>query len=156
MRAIRACLFFLGTFVPAVLVGALVLIVIADVVSRNFFATSIFWAHDLAVILLAASVWLGLLGASSSGQLVGITVIIDRLPGRWAAVAQVIADVMLMLIAAAVISSAWSQVSSARFTKFISLGWPKWIVAAMLGIGMALLIVGRVVDLVDRHRSKPA
>ena len=156
MRAIRACLFFLGTFVPAVLVGALVLIVIADVVSRNFFATSIFWAHDLSVILLAASVWLGLLGASSSGQLVGITVIIDRLPGRWAAVAQVIAEVMLMLIAAAVISSAWSQVSSARFTKFISLGWPKWIVAAMLGIGMALLIAGRVVDLVDRHRSKPA
>jgi TRAP-type C4-dicarboxylate transport system permease small subunit len=156
MRAIRACLFFLGTVVPAVLVGVLVLIVIADVVSRNFFATSIFWAHDLAVILLVASVWLGLLGASSSGQLVGITVITDRLPDRLAAVAQVIADVMLMLIAAAVISSAWSQVSSARFTKFFSLGWPKWIVAALLGIGMALLIVGRVVDLADRYRRKPA
>ena len=156
MRAIRDCLSFLGTVVPAILVGCLVLIVIADVVARNFFAASIFWAHDVAVILLSASVWLGLLGASSSGQLVGITVITDRLPGRLAAAAQVVADVMLMLIAAAVISSAWSQVSSARFTKFLSLGWPKWIVAALLGTGMALLVVGRVVDLVDRHWRKSA
>jgi TRAP-type C4-dicarboxylate transport system permease small subunit len=58
-----------------------------------------------------------------------------------------------MLIAAAVIRAAWAQISTARFTKFLALGWPKWIVAALLAFGMALIILERLLAIVERSRE---
>lgn len=155
MKVLQSLLHFFGIFLPAALIAALVLIVLADVVTRNFFATSIMWAHDLAIIALAAAVWLGLSGAAASGQLFGISLLVDRLPPQAAAAVQLLADLMIVCIAAAVIRASWSQISTARFTIFLSLGWPKWIVAALLACGMGLIILGRLLDIAARLR-RPA
>lgn len=152
----QTCLRFFGATVPALLVGALVLIVLADVLARNFFAMSILWAHELAIVLLAAAVWLGISGAAAEGQLFGISFLVDRLPPRAALGVQVVADALVMLIAAAVIHAAWAQISTARFTKFLTLGWPKWVVAALLAFGMALVILGRATAILDAIRGKRA
>lgn len=149
----RLVLHFFGTVLPACLIAALVVIVLADVIARNFLAMSILWAHDFAVILLSATVWFGLTGAAMSGQMFGISLFVDRLPLRAAQVAQLIADLLVMMIAAAAIHAAWAQISTARFTKFLSLGWPKWILAALLAAGMALIIVTRIVQLTERVRE---
>ncbi|MDX5358193.1 MAG: TRAP transporter small permease [Rhodobacterales bacterium] len=147
---------FFGATIPALLVGALVLIVLADVLSRNFLAASIPWAQDLAVILLTASVWLGLSGAAAEGQLFGISLLVDRLPPPVGRAVRVLADLLVIVIAAAVIHAAWAQISTARFTRFLSLGWPKWIIAAVLAFGMALVIAGRIAAILNQLRGRRA
>lgn len=153
MRTLRAIVEFVGVTVPALLLAALVAIVMADVVARNFFAMSIMWAQELAVVLMAAAVWLGLAGASMNGQLFGISLFVDRLPERFAPFARLLADLLILVIAAQVIRAAYAQISTARFTTFLTLGWPKWIVAALLATGMALVIVGRLLDMAENVRK---
>lgn len=156
MTYLRRLTRVLGIVLPAALTAVLVLIVLSDVVARNVFATSIHWAHDLAIVLLAAAVWLGVAGAAINGQLIGIALFVDMLPPRPRLAALLIADLLVMVIAAAVIRACLAQIATARFTTFLSLGWPKWIVAALLGIGMALVILVRLADLVTRIReSRP-
>ncbi|WP_323038969.1 TRAP transporter small permease [Gemmobacter sp.] len=152
----QTCLRFFGATVPALLVGALVLIVLADVLARNFFAMSILWAHEFAIVMLAAAVWLGISGAAAEGQLFGISFLTDRLPPRAARQVQMLADALVILIAGAVIHAAWAQITTARFTKFLTLGWPKWVVAALLAFGMALVILGRIAAILDALRDKRA
>lgn len=153
MKALRAIVEFMGVTMPAMLLAALVAVVMADVVSRNVFATSILWAQELAVVLLAASVWLGLSGAAMRGQLFGISLFVDRLPERIAPLARVAADLLVLLIAAQVLRAALAQITTARFTTFLALGWPKWIIAALLAAGMGLVLVERIIQMVDRFRS---
>lgn len=153
---VQIVLRFFGATIPALLVGLLVLIVLADVLARNFFAMSIHWAHELAVVLLAASVWLGLSGAAAEGQLFGISMLVDRLPPAAARRVRMLADALVILIAGAVIHAAWAQIATARFTRFLTLGWPKWVVAVLLAVGMALVIAGRLTAIVAelrRHRA---
>lgn len=154
MKALRAMLDFLGMTLPALLLAALVLIIMADVVARNFFAMSILWAQELAVIMLGATVWLGLSGAALQGQLFGISLFVDRLPERAAFYARLVADLFVLLIAAEVMRAAFAQISTARFTVFLTLGWPKWIMAALLAAGMGLVIVGRLALMADGFRNK--
>lgn len=153
MKTLRAILIFLGTTLPALLLAALVGIVMADVIARNFFATSIMWAQEMAVILLGATVWLGLSGAAMQGQLFGISLFVDRLPPRAAAIARLIADLLVMLIAAEVIRAAMAQIATARFTTFMTLGWPKWIMAALLAFGMGLVILDRLMTMAGQFRK---
>lgn len=153
MRTLRAIVEFAGVTVPALLLAALVAIVMADVVARNFFAMSIMWAQELAVVLMAAAVWLGLAGASMNGQLFGISLFVDRLPERIAPFARLLADLHVLVIAAQVIRAAYAQISTARFTTFLTLGWPKWIVAALLATGMALVIVERLLAIAESFRK---
>lgn len=154
MNILRTLLHFLGMTLPALLLAALVAIVMADVLARNFFGMSIQWAQELAVVFLGATVWLGLSGAAMQGQLFGISLFVDRLPARAAVYAQLVADFLMMLIALRVIQAAVAQVATARFTTFLTLGWPKWIMAVLLATGMALILVGRIVQMVDSFGSK--
>ncbi|MDO9523990.1 MAG: TRAP transporter small permease [Gemmobacter sp.] len=156
MRPIHTCVRFFGSTLPALLIGVLVMIVLVDVLARNFFSMSIYWVHELAVVLLAASVWLGISGAAAEGQLFGISFLVDRLPPRTALWTRVLADVLVIAIAAAVIHAAWAQITTARFTRFLTLGWPKWIVAALLAFGMGLVILGRGAAIVEYLRGKRA
>lgn len=154
MRILRAIVEFLGVTVPALLLAGLVVIVMSDVLARNFFSMSILWAQELAVILLGATVWLGLSGAAMNGQLFGISLFVDRLPPRAAFYAQLLADLLVLLIAVEVIRAALAQISTARFTVFLTLGWPKWIMAAILATGMGLVIVSRLMQAAESFRSK--
>jgi TRAP-type C4-dicarboxylate transport system permease small subunit len=156
MTALRTALRFLGMTLPALLLAALVLIVLADVVARNFFAMSILWAQEVAVILLGATVWLGLSGAAMQGQLFGISLFVDRLPARAAFWARLLADLLVMVIAAEVIRAALAQVATSRFSTFLTLGWPKWIMAALLAIGMGLVIATRLAGVADSARGRRA
>lgn len=153
MKAIRALIDFLSVTIPAVLLAGLVGIVMADVMARNFFAMSILWAQEIAVILMAATVWLGLAGAAMQGQLFGISLFVDRLPDRVAPYVRLVADLLVLLIAVQVIQAALAQISTARFTTFITLGWPKWIVAAFLGTGMVLVMLARLIEIAENLRK---
>lgn len=151
---LRRMLWGLGVALPALLIAALVLLVVSDVFARNLFAHSLRWAQELSVILLGALVWLGMVGASMQGQLFGITVFTDRLPPRLQRIALALRDLLVIVIALAVIRAAFAQVSTARFTTFLALGWPKWIMAVLLAAGMALLVLHHLVTLLAPSRKE--
>jgi TRAP-type C4-dicarboxylate transport system permease small subunit len=60
----------------------------------------------------------------------------------------------VLVIAAEVMRAAFAQISTARFTTFLTLGWPKWIMAAILAAGMGLVIVGRLVQMAESLRDR--
>jgi TRAP-type C4-dicarboxylate transport system permease small subunit len=45
-------------------------------------------------------------------------------------------------------------VQTARFTRFVALGWPKWIVSAGLAAAMATLILVQIVQLWSLFRGR--
>lgn len=150
----RSLIRLLGVALPAWMTGLIVILVVVDVAARNFFHAPIPWAHDLAIVLMAAVVWLGLAGACMSDQMFGITAVVERLPPRLQSVAMIIADLLTIVIAAAVIKAAYAQITTARFTTFLALGWPKWIIAAFIGGGMVMIIIIRFLDIVARLRRE--
>lgn len=154
MNPLRKIITLAGVGLPSAMIAALVLIVLADVLARNLFATSISWAQEMAVILLIGSVWLGLAGASLQGQMVGVSILTDRLSPRNRRVIETAADLCVIAIAAATSHAAHAQMATARFTKFLALGWPKWILAAFLAVGMGLVILARVVDIATRLKER--
>ncbi|EAR51260.1 hypothetical protein OG2516_17565 [Oceanicola granulosus HTCC2516] len=147
MRPLSYLLTFLGSVVPAVLLGVILMVVSADVFMRLVLRDSLHIAHDLAIVALAGVVWFGIVGTARERELFGIKVLTDRLPHRWRIAVGVAVDLLVILIAAQVLRAAVIQVETARFTRFVALGWPKWIVSAGLAAAMAALIVVQLLHL---------
>jgi C4-dicarboxylate transporter DctQ subunit len=143
-----------GVHLPAVLIGATVLLVFGDVIARNLFHAPISWAHDLAVILMSATVWFGLAGVCMSDQMFGIAVVTERLPPAVQRATLVLANLLTIAIGGAVVHAAYAQITTARFTTFLSLGWPKWIIAAILGVGMIMVMLVRGIDVIAQFRTE--
>lgn len=130
-----------GAFVPAALLGIVLMVVTANVVARTVLGVPFHVAHDLALISFCGVVWFGVIGATVNGQMFGVNFFVERLPGRLPLVTRLLARIIVILIAIAVVHASWAQIETARFTKFLALGWPKWIVSAGLLISMLLMIV---------------
>jgi TRAP-type C4-dicarboxylate transport system permease small subunit len=156
MRWVTRALDLLGSALPAVLLAVVLIVVTANVIARTILATPFYVAHDIALISFAGVVWLGVIGAALTGQLFGVEFFIDRLPGRWRTGAKMLARVFVILIAAAVIRAAVAQITTARFTTFLALGWPKWIVSAGLLVAMAALIVVQLIAIATTLRNGQA
>ena len=153
MRVLSSALAVLGSVIPAALLGLVLLVVTADVVARLFLATSIHFAHDIAIIALAGVVWFGIVGTAQSGELFGIRFFTDRLSEKLRGWTDRLVHVLTIVIAFEVLRAAMIQVETARFTRFVSLGWPKWIVSAGLAGAMAALIVVELIRLGQTLKS---
>ena len=129
-----------GSVLPAILLGAVLGVVTANVLARTILAIPFYAAHDLALVAFAGVVWFGIIGAALNGQLFGVSFFVARLPQRMQKGAVLLAHLIVILIAIAVIHAAYAQITTARFTRFLALGWPKWIVSAGLLTAMVLLI----------------
>lgn len=136
-----------GSVVPAALLGVVLLVITADVFARTALSQSIAISHDLAIVALSGVVWFGIVGIAANGDLFGVQYFVERLPRRWHPIVQGLVHIIVILIAAAVAQAAIVQVETARFTQFLSLGWPKWIVSAALALAMALVVVTQLIQL---------
>lgn len=110
-------------------------------------------AHDIAILAFTGVVWFGLVGAAINGQMFGVNFIVDRLPGRLPVYFQMLSRLLVILFCVAIIYSAWAQIGSARFTRFLALGWPKWIISAGLLASMVMMIVVQIRDCVQLGRG---
>lgn len=151
---LRRLLDLLGSVVPAILLAVVLLAVGADVVARTLFRQSLHGSHDLAIVALAGTVWFGIIGTAVGGQLFGVGFVVDRLPARLRPAVQAFVHLAVIVVAAAVLRAAVAQVQTARFTTFLSLGWPKWIVSAALGVAMAAVILVQIMQLVELVRRR--
>jgi len=155
MRWLNGILGLIGSVLPAILLGVVLVVVTANVVARTILQVPFYVAHDIALIAFAGVVWFGMVGAAATGQMFGVNFFVGRLPGRLRMTAELLQHVIVIAISGAVIHAAWAQIESARFTTFLAIGWPKWIVSAGLLAAMAVIIVIHVIAIV-RLVSRPS
>ncbi len=132
---------FIGSVLPAALLAIVLVVVTANVIARKVLGIPFHIAHDLALVSFAGVVWFGVVGAAINGQLFGVAFFVNHLPLPLRRAARLLVHLIVIVIALAVIRAAAAQIETARFTRFLALGWPKWIVSAALLGAMAMLII---------------
>lgn len=146
----------MSSVLPAVLLGIVLVVVTANVIARTLLGLPFYAAHDIAMICFAGVVWFGVVGAAINGQLFGVAWFVSLLPPRLRRGATLLSHVIVIAIAVAVIQAAAAQIGTARFTRFLALGWPKWIVSAGLLGAMVLLILVQLREIWRNLRGKRA
>jgi TRAP-type C4-dicarboxylate transport system permease small subunit len=86
-------------------------------------------------------VWLGAIGAAKRDDLMGVRYFVDLLPPRGRRLVHATMNILVALIATGVIYAAIMQIRTARFTTFMSIGVPKWVMSVGLAISMAAIVV---------------
>lgn len=133
-----------GSVLPALLLAVVLVVVTASVVARTILAIPFYMAHDIALLSIAGVVWFGVVGAAVQGQLFGLGYFVGLLPEPVQPLVRALARVIVIIVALAIIHAAHAQITTSRFTRYLALGWPKWIVSAGLATAMALLILGQL------------
>lgn len=85
---IIASLFLMGTTV----------LVVANIISRYFLKTGIFWSEEVATGFFVWSVFIGAAAAFKKGQHIGIDIIVSKLNGRNRAIANVLIDLVVLIV----------------------------------------------------------
>lgn len=85
---IIASLFLMGTTV----------LVVANIISRYFLKTGIFWSEEVATGFFVWSVFIGAAAAFKKGQHIGIDIIVSKLSGRNRALANVLIDLVVLIV----------------------------------------------------------
>lgn len=152
-RALRYLLRLIGEVIPTLLLAVVLIAVSANVISRTVFREGFQMANELAIVCFAGVVFFGIVGAALDKQMFGVDFFVSRLPRRVQPWATALTHVLVIAIAWQVLNAAIAQVSTARFTTFLALGWPKWIVSAGLGTAMAAIIVVQVIHLAALRRE---
>ena len=143
-----------GSDLPAILLAILLLVVSANVFIRTALRESFHAAHDIAILSCVGVVWFGIIGASLNKQLLGVRFFVDKLPPRLRYWLQALTHLIVIAISLNVIRAAIAQIETARFTRFLALGWPKWIVSAALGVAMGTIIVVQILQLFELWRTR--
>ena len=131
--------------------GAMMVVIIIDVVGRAFFASPMPLATEISVMLLIAKVFLGMSGAQATDSNFQVTVLIDRLPPGWRRAQQVL-SLVIALCGIGVIS--WLSVRyavAATEQGEMSFGvhaWPIWPERIIVAAGLCLLTAQILNDLV--------
>jgi TRAP-type transport system small permease protein len=129
-----------GSVIPVMLLALVIISVGADVLGRNVFSAPIFGASEVSVLAFVWLVWLGVIGAAKRDDLMGVRYFVDLLPHRSKHLVHATVNITVALIAAGVIYAAIMQIRTARFTTFMSINVPKWVLSVGLLISMAAIL----------------
>jgi TRAP-type C4-dicarboxylate transport system permease small subunit len=144
----------IGELIPTLLIGIVLVAVGANVISRTVLREGFQVANELAVVCFAGVVFFGIIGAALDKQMFGVDFFVSRLPRRLQAWVTALTHLLVIAIALQVLNAAIAQVSTARFTTFLALGWPKWIVSAGLGVAMSAIILVQLLHLAELWRER--
>lgn len=137
----------IGTTIPPLLLIIVLLVIPVDVFMRTVLAIPFHAAHEIAMLAFAGVVWFGLIGLAARNELLGVRFFVDRLPPRLRHGAEIISEFSVLVIAGLVLHSGIVQISTSRFTTFLTIGWPKWIVTAGLVTAMTMVILVKISNL---------
>ncbi|WP_343807632.1 TRAP transporter small permease [Paenochrobactrum glaciei] len=147
----------IGSVLPACCLAIVLIVVTMNVFARTVLGMPFHMAHDIAILAFGGLVWLGLTGVASSRQLFGVAFFTSLLPSSLKKAADILCHLIVILISCFVIHAAYHQIMTARFSKFLALGWPKWIVSAMLLFSFAVIVfvqIRQVIELLKVPDSK--
>jgi len=140
--------------IPTVLlVAAEVVVLFCGVTARYVFRHPIIWSDELASILF---LWLAMFGAALALQRSGhmrLSYLVDRLPPRGRAVAEVLNIGVPLLFVMLVLQASWEYVDDQSFIETPALGWSGLVRAAAMPAGLALIGLSAMAQLA-RHRIR--
>ena len=140
--------------IPTVLaVVAEVVILFCGVAARYVFHTPLIWSDELASIVF---LWLAMFGAAVAlqrGSHMRLSYLVDRLPPRGRAIAEVLNVGIPLLFVVLVFAASWDYAEDQGFIETPALGWSGLVRAAALPVGLLLIALSAVVQLL-RHRLR--
>ncbi len=148
---------FVGSVLPACCLAIVLIVVTINVFARTVLGMPFHIAHDISMLAFAGVVWLGLTGVAATHQLFGVAFFVSKLPPALKKPAYVLSHSIVILVSCFVINAAYHQIMTARFSKFLALGWPKWIVSAMLlfsFVVIALIQIKQIIELIKAPLGK--
>lgn len=140
----------------AVLISVFTLVLLANVISRYLFDFPLFFAEELALLLL---VWMGYLAVSYSiyrGDQIGMGLVVDKLSQKNKRIVAIVVDVILIVISAILLWAAlqWLQSSSIFFERAVTLNVPKWPFYLVIPLFWSLMLVHLIDHLLEKLAPK--
>lgn len=140
-----------GLGILAMMIGTAV-----DVVRREATGQSIAGVNEISEVLLVVVVFLGVMGAQTSGTQISTPVVTNRLPSRWGHLVRTIAGVIATLIA---LWAAWETTKTgitswqAKEFRFGLAHIPVWPAKLIIPLGFYALALALITDLAE-HAAK--
>ncbi len=130
-------------FLCAVLISVFTLVLLANVISRYLFNAPLFFAEELALLLL---VWMGYLAVSYSiyrSDQIGMGLLVDKLSEKNKQRVAIVVDLILIVISGVLFWAAlqWLQSSSMFFERAVTLDVPKWPFYLVIPLFWSLMLV---------------
>ena len=140
--------------IPTVIaVVAEVVVLFCGVTARYAFNAPLIWSDELASILF---LWLAMFGAAVALQRGGhmrLSYLVDRLPPRGRAVAEVLNVGVPLLFVGLILSASWDYADDQSFVVTPALGWSGLVRAAAMPVGLSLIGLSAIAQLL-RHRLR--
>jgi TRAP-type C4-dicarboxylate transport system permease small subunit len=137
-------------FLAILLLGLMSILVVAQVIGRNFFDVGMPWADELSRFCGVALVFLGAPMLALRGQQVAVDMVPTLLPAAGRRLFIIVAEVMVLLFSAVIIWSLYAFLSRAWKFATPTLGIPNWIYytpAAICFVLLAMIAVAKLVAL---------
>lgn len=136
-RKFLRALFSVMAAVSTSFYGLLAVVLIYEIVSRNLFDHSLFWASRVAVFAMIIGGNFGLALATAAGAHIRPRIADSWLPARWNATVDRISDVIagLVMLAVGVLSALYSLESFDFDREAETLPWPVWPIQAVIALG---------------------
>lgn len=134
------------------LIVAFTLLLMVNVVSRYVFDAPIFFAEELALLIL---VWMGYLAIAysvSQDKQIGMSLVVDNLPEHARRAVSIVVDIIMLFMSCLLLWSTidWLQSSSVAFERAVSLDVPKWPFYLVMPVFWVVLIVHLLKQLSSR------
>lgn len=146
--------------IPALFMGMMVVIIVADVFGRYVLNSPIAGAAELATALFLWVIFLGGAGAMRRHLHVSIKVLVSRLPERWQAAAYLVSNLALASGMLILVPLAWSYaVNNRRIILLLQL--PYRFIYMVIAVGLLLIAVhamvnaGRILPMLVRGGFRP-
>ena len=142
----------------AVLISVFTGVLLSNVISRYLFDSPLFFAEELALLLL---VWTGYLAVSYSiyrRDQIGMSLLVDKLSARNKQLVAIVVDVIMIVISGMLFWAAltWMQSSSVFFERAVTLNVPKWPFYLIIPLFWALMLIHLIDHLLGRLATMSA
>ncbi|MAY87869.1 MAG: hypothetical protein CML02_14265 [Pseudooceanicola sp.] len=131
--------------------GAMMGVILTDVIGRAFFAAPLPLATETSVMLLIVKVFLGMAGAQATDSNFQVTVLTDLLSPRWKYLQRIVSLSVALLgigMIAWLASSYAIEATEMGETSFGVHPWPIWPERIILAAGLCLLTLQILSDLI--------
>jgi TRAP-type C4-dicarboxylate transport system permease small subunit len=150
-RLLRGCS---GSFalVSSLSGGLIMLAILADVIGRQLFGSSVRGMVEVSELLLVAMVFFGLAYAEKTGTHVRTTLVTDRLPHHWAQMLRALSLLIVAIMAAWFIWATGHRALLSIATGEYRMGIlraPVWPARAAITVGFGALLLEVVIKFVD-------
>jgi TRAP-type C4-dicarboxylate transport system permease small subunit len=132
----------LERFLCAVLISVFTLVLLANVISRYLFNSPLFFAEELALLLL---VWY-------RSEQIGMGLVVDKLSKKNQRLVAIVVDLILIGISGILFWAAlqWLGSSSVSFERAVTLNMPKWPFYLVIPLFWSLMLIHLIDHLLEK------